>query len=346
LAALRAYAQQIGLNQPRPASTREAGNADLDLDDADLSALRKYAQLNSPGAKSPPSPKAAAPKAAAPKRESAGANANYLGGKACLSCHASQTELYNRTQMGRLKLDCETCHGPGAAHVQAVSSKAAPPVGGRSLGGIISFRKNDPGRTAAENNQLCLGCHDKGNRVMWQASTHETRGLACTDCHTVMKDVSRKAGLRTAFEPDTCAQCHKNKRAEIWRTSHMPVREGKMTCGSCHNPHGTPNESLLKQATVNDNCYQCHAEKRGPFLFEHAPVRENCLNCHNAHGSVNDFMLKVSRPRACQQCHGTASGHPGNPRNPQSVYGLNRECQNCHSQVHGSNSPSGSRLMR
>jgi predicted CXXCH cytochrome family protein len=96
---------------------------------------------------------------------------------------------------------------------------------------------------------------------MWLASTHETRGLACTDCHTVMRDVSRKSSLRTAWEPDTCFQCHKNKRAEIWRTSHMPVREGNMNCGSCHNPHGTPNESMLKRATVNDTCYGCHAEK-------------------------------------------------------------------------------------
>ena len=102
------------------------------------------------------------------------------------------------------------------------------------------------------------------------------------------------------MEIDTCSQCHKNKRAEIWRTSHMPVREGKMTCSSCHNPHGSFGESLLKEATVNDTCYKCHAEKRGPFLFEHAPVRESCTNCHDPHGSVNDFMLKISRPRLCQ----------------------------------------------
>lgn len=232
-----------------------------------------------------------------------------------------------------------------SARVPAIVSTAKPP-GGRSVGGIISFRKNDPGRTASDNNRICLACHERGARVMWVASTHETRGLACTDCHTVMRDVSRKASLRTAWEPDTCFQCHKNKRAEIWRTSHMPVREGNMNCGSCHNPHGTPNESMLRRATVNDTCYQCHAEKRGPFLWEHAPVRENCLNCHDPHGSVNDFMLKVSRPRSCQQCHSALSGHPANPRNPQSVYALNRECQNCHSQIHGSNSPSGARLMR
>ena len=220
------------------------------------------------------------------------------------------------------------------------------PPGGRSVGAIISFRKNDPGRTATENNQNLsrlprkgqssdvAGEHTRNARPRLHRMPHGHEGRV------------RKGLLRTSWEPDTCFQCHKNKRAEIWRTSHMPVREGRMNCGSCHNPHGTTNEAMLRRATVNDTCYECHAEKRGPFLFEHAPVRESCLNCHDPHGSVNDFMLKVSRPRSCQQCHGTVSGHPSNPRNPQSVYALNRECQNCHSQVHGSNSPSGARLMR
>ena len=93
-----------------------------------------------------------------------------------------------------------------------------------------------------------------------------------------MKQVSFKSALKTENEPATCFQCHKDKRAEIFRSAHMPIREGKIICTNCHNPHGTATEALLKENSVNDNCYKCHAEKRGPFLFEHAPVRENCLS--------------------------------------------------------------------
>jgi DmsE family decaheme c-type cytochrome len=211
---------------------------------------------------------------------------------------------------------------------------------------MISFRADDPNHTPEETNAICLQCHEKGRRTLWRGSTHETRGVACTNCHVVMTNVTPKFQLAKLTELDTCSQCHKNLRAQIWRTSHMPIREGKMTCSSCHNPHGTYGEALLNEATVNDNCYKCHAEKRGPFLWEHPPVRENCLNCHDPHGSINDFLLKISRPRLCQQCHANLTGHPGNPRNPQSVYAFNRECQNCHSQHHGSNSPSGSRFHR
>ena len=168
----------------------------------------------------------------------------------------------------------------------------------------------------------------------------------CSNCHTVMKNVSRKFQLKTAFQPDTCFQCHKNKRAEMWRSSHIPVREGKVTCSDCHNPHGSYSENLLKTATVNEVCFQCHAEKRGPFLWEHPPVTESCLNCHDPHGSNNDFLLKISRPRLCQQCH-SGGQHNSNPRNPLvTLYAQGRECQNCHSNHHGSNNPAGPRFMR
>ena len=215
--------------------------------------------------------------------------------------------------------------------------------GGRGVGGIISFRVDDLSRSVQENNAICLACHEKGDRTYWCGSIHEVRNVACTNCHTIMRSVSQKFQLKTVYEPETCFQCHKDKRAQMARSSHMPLREGKMVCSDCHNPHGTANESLLKTATINETCYKCHAEKRGPFLFEHTPVRENCLNCHEAHGSINEFMLKVSRPRLCSECHGF--GH-ANTAGPNAYQTMGRGCNNCHTQVHGTNSPSGALLHR
>ncbi len=159
-----------------------------------------------------------------------------------------------------------------------------------------------------------------------------------------MRPVSRKAALKTEIEMDTCFQCHKDRRAQILRSSHMPLREGKITCSNCHNPHGSATEALLRENSINDTCYKCHAEKRGPFLFEHAPVRENCLSCHDPHGSNNESMLKVSRPRLCAECHGF--GHGALTNGPMAVETFGRSCQNCHVAIHGSNSPSGALLQR
>lgn len=221
--------------------------------------------------------------------------------------------------------------------------RVVAPVDGASVGGIISFRPNDPARTAEQNNHICLNCHERGERTMWEGSPHEERGLSCTNCHTIMQAVSAKNQLKTASQPDTCFQCHKEIRNKILMSAHMPVREGKVVCSDCHNPHGSFTEAMLRTDTINDTCYKCHAEKRGPFLFEHEPVRENCLNCHDPHGSMNEYMLKMSRPRLCYECH-TIGHAPTGGLNLQFTMG--RACQNCHTMIHGSNSPGGFLLFR
>lgn len=364
VSALTAFAQQIGVRTAAPASP--AAPAGRQVDDQTLSALKDFTQRL--GNAQPESiktlPKLAeaetlmdflagkgsssAPTKTGPvaggKHSTAPVEASYVGAKTCLTCHASQTAAFEKTLMGKIgktqkgKFDCENCHGPGSAHVKA--------GGGRGVGGIISFRPNDPSRTAEENNGICLSCHEKGERTLWHGSTHETRGLMCTNCHTVMKNVSRKAQLKTEHQPDTCFQCHKDIQAKMARSEHMPVREGKVDCTNCHNPHGSYSESLIKTATVNEVCFQCHAEKRGPFLWEHPPVTENCLNCHDPHGSMNANMLTEPRPRLCQRCHNVATRHPANPRNPTAIQSMNSGCANCHSQFHGSNSPGGQRFLR
>jgi DmsE family decaheme c-type cytochrome len=159
-----------------------------------------------------------------------------------------------------------------------------------------------------------------------------------------MQKVSPKFQMAKSTEAEVCFQCHKDRRAQFERPSHHPLREGDMTCSSCHNPHGSATDKLLREASVNETCYKCHADKRGPFLWEHEPVRDSCLNCHEPHGAVNENLLKVQRPRLCQMCH-MGVGH-GNPGNPMTVQSVNRSCQNCHTKVHGSNSPAGSLLQR
>jgi DmsE family decaheme c-type cytochrome len=329
--ALNSFAQRMGAGQAAP--TNELPKM------ADANSLIDF--LRQRGAASHPSPAPKKGPVAGGKQPSAPVKANYVGTEICLACHASQAGEFEKTLMGRIgrtrkgKFACEDCHGPGSAHVEA--------GGGVGVGGIISFRPDDLSRTAEQDNAICLGCHERGDRTNWSGSTHQTRGLMCSNCHTIMKDVSRKNQLKTAFEPNTCSQCHENRRAQMFRPSHMPIREGKIVCSDCHNPHGSFTEALLRGNSINDNCYKCHAERRGPFLFEHEPVRENCLNCHDPHGTINEYLLKLSRPRLCFECHG--GGH-ALTNGPGSVFTMSRSCQNCHTAIHGSNSPAGFYLQR
>ena len=76
-------------------------------------------------------------------------------------------------------------------------------------------------------------------------------------------------------------------------------------------------------------------------------MRENCLNCHDPHGSNHESMLKIARPRLCAQCHGFAhGGQTGMNTTNNAFYTLQHSCNNCHSQIHGSNSPSGKYFHR
>jgi DmsE family decaheme c-type cytochrome len=370
-AELRGFVQLISLEQRTPVVSKSSPGADpddeiyaalrdftrtLDPDESGsapaagfevaeatnaFDALREFLQKGNSGQPAPTA--ATAPsKGKGPKpppKPIGAADATYVGSKVCTTCHADHVAAFGETLMGKLykqgKLQCETCHGPGSAHVKA--------GGGRGVGGIVSFRSDDLAREPRDNNAICLGCHERGDRTYWSGSPHEERDLACTNCHTIMKRVSVKFNLKTTVEPETCFQCHKDRRAQLFRSSHMPLREGKMVCSDCHNPHGSATQALLKTDSINDTCYKCHAEKRGPFLFEHLPVRENCANCHDPHGSVNEFMLKVSRPRLCSECH--SIGH-GLATGSNAVQAMSRSCQNCHTEVHGTNSPSGALLHR
>ena len=269
----------------------------------------------------------------------------YVGSEVCKACHASQFEAFSQTLMGRIflksprndleKQACENCHGPGGEHVARGGGKGVA---------VVAFRKDSP-QSVAEQNAACLQCHERGSRVFWKGSPHESRDLSCTSCHRIMVKVSDKNQFAKETEIETCSQCHLQKRAQLMRSSHMPLREGKMTCTDCHNPHGTATEKLIKANSVNEVCYACHTEKRGPFLWEHAPVRENCLNCHEPHGSNHDKLLKVARPRLCNRCH-VEQFHPTTPQLPSSRFVFNRSCQNCHAQIHGSNHPAGVRFQR
>ena len=286
---------------------------------------------------------AAAPPAA---RSATTETAGYADAEVCATCHEDQANGLRLTAHGRTSVadwdgatGCQTCHGPGAAHAET-GDKAQI----RVLGTL----------PAADASAVCLTCHDRGERSHWQGGPHDARGLSCLTCHKIhQQGTPHPSLLQKATEFETCTTCHLKRKASLLRSAHMPMREGLMTCGSCHNPHGSTGPAQLRQDSVNDNCYTCHAEKRSPFLWEHPPVKENCLNCHDPHGSLHPRLQIAKMPRLCQQCH-DETRHPTQPYSDASAGAeffpnsrmFERGCLNCHSQIHGSNHPAGVRWNR
>jgi DmsE family decaheme c-type cytochrome len=248
---------------------------------------------------------------------------------------------------------CTKCHGESNSHAD-YKGKDKPPKPDVSF---LKDSKNSP----EQRNEACMGCHKGGNRMHWEGSQHASGDVTCTSCHKMHTQHDKVRDKSTQAE--VCFACHQTQRAESHKASHHPMREGKVVCSSCHNLHGSSGPKLLVKNTVNETCYTCHTEKRGPFLWEHPVATDNCLNCHNSHGSNHPALLKTRQPYLCSQCHDFTQ-HPGNPYSgrglPASAGGnaanaagnsgaqqlLLRSCANCHTQVHGTNHPSGPRFTR
>lgn len=285
-----------------------------------------------------------APQAAQSVQNPVQSPGDYVGEDTCLTCHEGQAytgtlhALKSNVKTPAATHGCESCHGPGKGHVEGSGDKTK-----------IINPKNLEVRDASE---ICTTCHDRAKHALWDGSQHDQRNIGCVTCHSIHTPKGPKQ-LKAGSEIELCATCHKPITNKQQRLNHMPVREDKMTCSSCHNVHGSSNVRLLKTGTtVDESCTTCHTEKRGPYLWEHAPVADSCVNCHDPHGSNNDRMLVAKVPFLCQRCHVT-SRHPPtvydgfvlkNSQNANKIYG--KGCVSCHQQIHGSNAPSGQMFLR
>jgi DmsE family decaheme c-type cytochrome len=280
------------------------------------------------------------------------------GADTCLGCHNSDSmRVIFATPHGQradpespmAQLQCEACHGPGGQHAgrRLVTAAHAPVI-------VFGRQRETP---IAEQDAVCLSCHRDDLALAWTGSSHERNDTGCAGCHSV--HTATDPVTLHATQNELCFDCHRQQRADSRKPSSHPlrvedpVRAGAMICSDCHNPHGSVANGLLARPRLNDLCFDCHAEYRGPTIFEHAPVSEDCSLCHQPHGSIHAPLLTRRAPLLCQSCH-SQRGHPSvsftdgglaGGRSPSPMV-LGRSCTNCHTQVHGSNHPSGDNLMR
>ena len=280
--------------------------------------------------------------------------ASRVGSEVCAGCHADSSKNFQHAFHKQQGLDCEDCHGNGSLHVD----------GGGDVAKIVSFSK----RSARVANGVCLSCHSRNEKVRhWASGSHSANHVRCVDCHQVHdralkaaseNSISFDTATRGAFAAqsvapetnvilrtpaqtnDACVKCHQTENAQLSLPYHHPLREGKMSCVDCHDPHGGPTGNNLRTANENQLCLGCHAQYRGPFAYQHPPVTENCMICHTPHGSPNTNLLSVSMPALCLQCH---AGHHNGASLP-----LPDRCTNCHGSIHGTDTPTpsgGSRFV-
>jgi DmsE family decaheme c-type cytochrome len=299
------------------------------------------------------------PKQPQEQEAKAPAAAEYMTSAVCQGCHE---EIYNAfmkrnahrivetdKKRGWEEKACESCHGPGSKHAESTD-----------VADILNPAKLKP--SAAD--RVCLTCHlNQPTNVGRVMGGHARNQVRCADCHSVHAP-SRPASLATALLPGSattthsrtvddrtanCVRCHSNTWAEFMRPYRHNLPEGSMTCTDCHNPHGGTNRSMWLNTSMREpGCFKCHGDKRGPFTFEHAPVRlEGCVTCHMPHGSANPRMLTRHEVRyQCLECHSNIGAQAGAAASntlggiPPAFHDLRspryRNCTICHIKVHGS----------
>jgi predicted CXXCH cytochrome family protein len=282
---------------------------------------------------------------------------DYVGSDACKDCHEDQFKAFVKTshselaKMGSWKnhvTGCEACHGPGKAHVEEGDPTK-----------IRSFKN----KSSKEISETCLTCHaGREERNNFRRGEHWRNDIGCTDCHSshdplttrhVSKSItfvgpasaenpkSSAVNLLKMTEPQLCISCHGEVKPDFNKPFHHKVLEGVMRCSDCHNPHGGFELKQTRLATGADAaCIKCHADKQGPFTYEHAPLKtEGCSACHTPHGSSNPRLLRFSAVnQLCLTCHSVAHDvgavEPAGPQHNQNAQYAN--CTACHVKIHGS----------
>lgn len=285
---------------------------------------------------------------------------DYMGSESCKACHEDQFNSFADTKHAKLaQLDswkgkvqgCESCHGPGKAHMEDATDKTK----------IISFK----GKNSKEISETCLTCHaGKESHNNFRRGEHWRNDVGCTDCHvahgpshgnsdassiTYPAAVTRQNPNRATevmlktSEPQLCISCHSEMKSQFSKPFHHKVLEGTMKCSDCHNAHGGFEAKQTKLSVGADAaCIKCHSDKQGPFAFEHAPLKtEGCSACHTPHGSANPKLLRrATVKQLCLECHTTLSANveEGPPQAPHDLRTARyNNCTICHTKIHGSN---------
>jgi DmsE family decaheme c-type cytochrome len=280
----------------------------------------------------------------APEAKPAAARAEtYMGSEACQMCHEDIYKVFRKNPHFTVETDkkrgwetraCESCHGPGSKHTESTSAADI---------------RNPAKLAPAETDRTCLTCHlNQPTHIGRIQGPHARNQVSCVACHAVHKTPEELRPRKTTAINAECAQCHTAVWASFQRPYKHKLPEGAMSCVDCHNPHSTQLSKSIRTVSANEpGCLRCHGDKRGPFVFEHAPVRfQGCATCHEPHGSANPRMLARHEVRfTCLECHANTPATAAASRTlggvPPAFHDLRnprfQNCVVCHVKVHGSN---------
>jgi len=244
-----------------------------------------------------------------------GDNSGRPTGPTCDGCHSVNYNIQTK-QPSEWNVGCEQCHGAGSLHAQ-----------NPKLFNILNPARQD----YVHASDTCIACHSQGRPLQdpiegkhydWPVGYHAGLNLA-----DFWKLEDHKLG-ETSFTHFPDGTAHKNRMQGNDFVQSLMYMRG-VTCFSCHDPHGTDNDALLREP-ASQVCSMCHSvgAQNGPHavsLEEHTHHKpgspgSQCVACHmpkiqpelpggpfvaahNFHFITPVATETMNIPNACNACH-------------------------------------------
>lgn len=260
----------------------------------------------------------------------------------CIDCHDVKSADLQKAHDNQPfeQANCVSCHDPHQSAAPKLLAKFThPPFADKECEVCHAAAKD--GKvvlTQPDVKTLCVTCHGDVAKLIDTAKVpHPGAAGDCTDCHS--PHASRQPGLPKTNAVDICLDCH----SDIADAGKKPYRHQPaftQGCATCHEPHGGDHDHLLRAATPNSLCLECHGPDRQPKELE----AEHLVTIFN--GSVKlpeDYFAKnkvVMLPLKYGMGH-PVNGHPVSdlmdPAHPGKVL-TPMNCLTCH-QPHSSAQP-------
>jgi hypothetical protein len=237
----------------------------------------------------------------------------------CAECHATQFEknydaelrTYASTQ-AEIGVGCESCHGPGAAHLDW--------AGGRAVSGydvaLDRYGFTQSFATTEATIQQCATCHsrreahddasplpgtpydDSYNLSLLRPGLYHADGQSLDEVFVYGSFLQSRMYAKGVG----CLDCHDAHRADL-------VAEGNAVCTQCHNPAGNPEFPTLRPAEYDSPAHHFHeqgtagAECKNCHMVERVYMGNDWRADHSFRVPRPDLSAVTGAPDACTVCH-------------------------------------------
>lgn len=159
---------------------------------------------------------------------------------------------------------------------------------------------------AMEQDNSCASCHQSSDFFaeypklheyfqQWKGSPHDLAGVNCDDCHGgnsssdsirkahsgVLPMSDKRSTLHFQQQPETCGQCHRDKRRQFVKSKHFAALMGQRAAPTCTTCHRAMSRRPELRAIVLNACRNCHGPGNSenlPLITDKAETAFNQLN--------------------------------------------------------------------